>query len=59
MQKYLRQEAMTSLKKQKSASEISEDDFKRSEKEVQEELEKLNKVVEERVKSKEEEIMRV
>ena len=50
---------MTHLKKEKSASEISEDDFKRSEKEVQEELEKLNKVVEEKVKVKEEEIMKV
>ena len=55
----LRQDTMTHLKKQKSDSEISEDDFKRSEKEVQEELDKFNKEVEEKVKAKEEEIMKV
>jgi ribosome recycling factor len=50
---------MTHLKKVKSASEISEDDFNRSEKEVLEELDKFNKEVEEKVKVKEEEIMKV
>jgi ribosome recycling factor len=55
----LRQDAMSFIKKQKTESEIGEDEFKRSEKEIQEQLDKFNREVEEKVKVKEEEIMKV
>jgi ribosome recycling factor len=55
----LRQDVLTNFKKQKSAGEITEDDLRAYEKQVQEELDKFNKLVDEAVKVKEEEVMKV
>lgn len=55
----LRQDVLNNFKKQKSAGEITEDDLRTYEKNVQEDLDKFNKQVDELVRTKEEEIMRV
>lgn len=55
----LRHEVLNSAKKQKNDGDISEDDLKSLEKSVQESLDKFNKQIEELVKLKEEEVMRV
>ncbi len=55
----LRQDLMNNLKKQKSAGEITEDDLRSLEKQVQEELDKFNKQVDELIGAKEAEIMKV
>jgi ribosome recycling factor len=55
----LRQDVLTNFKKQKSSGEITEDDLRSSEKEVQEELDKFSKRVDELVKLKEDEVMKV
>lgn len=55
----LRQDLLNNLKKQKSAGDITEDDLRSYEKEVQEELDRFNKQVDELVKLKEDEVMKV
>lgn len=55
----LRQDVLNNFKKQKSAGEITEDDLRSYEKSVQEDLDKFNKQVDELVRTKEEEIMKV
>ena len=55
----LRQDVLNNFKKQKSAGEITEDDLRTYEKNVQEDLDKFNKQVDELVRTKEEEIMRL
>ncbi len=55
----LRQDLLANFKKQKSVGEITEDDLRSYEKEVQEELDKFNKQVDERVAAKEAEVMKV
>lgn len=55
----LRQDVLNNFKKQKSAGEITEDDLRSYEKDVQDELDKFNKQVDELVKAKEDEVMKV
>ncbi len=55
----LRQDVLNNFKKQKSAGDITEDDLRSYEKDVQEELDKFNKQVDELVKAKEDEVMKV
>lgn len=55
----LRQDLLTNLKKQKTSGEITEDELKTFEKQVQDELDKFNSKVEEIVKAKESEIMAI
>jgi ribosome recycling factor len=55
----LRQDVLNNFKKQKSSGEITEDDLRTYEKQVQEELDRFNKQVDEAVKLKEEEVMKV
>lgn len=54
-----RQDVLKDKKAQKEASLISEDDLKNFEKELQAEVDNLNKDLEEQIKHKEEELMRV
>lgn len=55
----LRQDVLNNFKKQKSAGEITEDDLRSYDKEIQEELNKFNKQVDEMISVKEAEIMQV
>ncbi len=55
----LRQDVLNNFKKQKSAGEITEDDLRSYDKEIQEELNKFNKQVDEMISVKESEIMQV
>lgn len=55
----LRQDVLTNFKKQKNSGEITEDDLRSYEKEVQDELDKFNKQVDELVAEKEAEVMKV
>lgn len=55
----IRQDVLNNFKKQKSAGEITEDDLRSLEKEVQEELDKFNKQVDELIRAKEDEVMKV
>jgi ribosome recycling factor len=55
----LRQDVMTSFKKQKSTGEITEDDLRSLEKQVQDELDGFNRQIDELIRTKEAEIMRV
>ncbi|MDQ5913581.1 MAG: ribosome recycling factor [Patescibacteria group bacterium] len=55
----LRQDLLSGLKKQKSAGEITEDDLRSLEKQVQDELDKFNKQVDELIGAKEAEVMKV
>jgi ribosome recycling factor len=55
----LRHEEHSRLKKEKEASEISEDDFYAEEKELQQEIDEVNKQIDELAKKKESEVMTV
>lgn len=55
----LRQDVLNNFKKQKNNGDITEDDLRSYEKEVQDELDGFNKQVDELVRAKEEEIMKV
>ncbi len=55
----LRQDVLNNFKKQKSTGEITEDDLRSYEKEVQEELDGFNKQIDELISVKEAEIMKV
>jgi ribosome recycling factor len=55
----IRQDYLTQCKKDKQEGAITEDDLKRTEKAVDEEMQKLNKEIEELIKAKEQEIMKV
>lgn len=55
----LRQDLLSNLKKQKTSGDITEDELKTYEKQVQEELDKFNQKIEETVKAKEAEIMAI
>jgi len=55
----LRQDVLSNFKKQKSAGEITEDDLRSLEKQVQDELDGFNKQIDELIGAKEAEIMKV
>lgn len=55
----LRQDVLNNFKKQKNAGEITEDDLRSFEKQVQEELDGFNKQIDELISAKEAEIMKV
>lgn len=54
-----RQDSLKEIKKQKDDKEISEDEFKKKEKEIQEQVDKANKEIEDLTSQKEKEVLTV